>query len=171
VKTVVLGDRPAELEQLIARRRALGLDTFDEVWEGTYHMAPAPRFRHSYLDHAVAVALDPYAQAAGLIGSGPFNLGDSDNYRVPDGGYHRRLRDAIYLDTAAVVVEILSPDDETYEKFPFYVAHGVDEVLVVEPDQHQIRLFVLAGDTYAEAELSPLLGVNAVDLTRSILWP
>jgi hypothetical protein len=171
VKTVVLGDRPAELEQLIARRRVLGLDTFDEVWEGTYHMAPAPRFRHAYLDHAVAVVLDPYARAAGLIGSGPFNLGDSDDYRVPDGGYHRRLRDAIYLDTAAVVVEILSPDDETYEKFPFYAAHGVDEVLVVDADEHRVRLFRLDGEGYAEAEGSALLGVDAAAISEAITWP
>lgn len=40
-KTVVLGPRPQELVALIERRQALGLDTYDEVWEGTYHVAPA----------------------------------------------------------------------------------------------------------------------------------
>ncbi len=152
MKTVVLGDRPAELERLIVRRRALGLDTFDEVWEGTYHMAPAARFRHAYLDDAVAVLLHPYAQSAGLVGSGPFNLGDKDDYRVPDRGFHRQLLYAVYLDTAAVVVEILSPDDETYDKFPFYAAHGVDEVLVVDADEHRVRLFrTSTAKGYAEA--------------------
>jgi hypothetical protein len=34
--TVVLGDRPPELEALVKRRRKLGLDTHDEVWEGDY---------------------------------------------------------------------------------------------------------------------------------------
>jgi hypothetical protein len=33
------GPRPQELETLIIRRRSLGLDTFDEIWEGTYHAA------------------------------------------------------------------------------------------------------------------------------------
>lgn len=44
VKTVVLGPPPVEPEQLIQRRRAHGLDTFDEVWEGIYHVAPMARF-------------------------------------------------------------------------------------------------------------------------------
>jgi Putative restriction endonuclease len=170
VKTVVLGDRPAELERLIDRRRVLGLDRFDEVWESTYHLAPAARFRHAYLDDAVAVLLHPYAQSAGLIGSGPFNLGD-DDYRVPDRGFHRQLVDALYLDTAAVVVEILSPDDETYEKFPFYAAHGVDEVLVVDADDHRVRMFRLDREGYAEAERSELLGVDPDAMSEAITWP
>jgi hypothetical protein len=29
--------------------------------------------------------------------------------------------------TAAVVVEVVSPDDETCERFGFYAAHGVDD--------------------------------------------
>jgi len=37
MKTVVLGPRPQALEALIRRRQEQGLDTFDEVWEGTYH--------------------------------------------------------------------------------------------------------------------------------------
>jgi hypothetical protein len=71
MKTVVLGPPPVELERLIERRRAQGLDTFDEVWEGTYHMAPSARSTHAYLDDIVAVLLHPYARAAQFIGSGP----------------------------------------------------------------------------------------------------
>jgi hypothetical protein len=171
VKTVVLGPRPAELEQLIERRRALGLDLFDETWEGAYHVAPPLRFRHVYLDDAVAAVLRPYAQPAGLIGSGPFNLGHEDDFRVPDRGLHREMVDAVYLDTAAMVVEILSPDDETYEKFPFYAAHAVDEVLVVEPEGHLVRIFALQGTDYAETGRSALLGVDAGTLSRAIQWP
>jgi hypothetical protein len=171
VKTVVLGPRPAELEQLIERRRALGLDLFDETWEGAYHVAPPFRFRHAYLGDAVTAVLRPYAQAAGLIGSGPFNLGHEDDFRVPDLGLHRGMVDAVYLDTAAMVVEILSPDDETYEKFPFYAAHAVDEVLVVEPDWHLVRIFALQGSHDAETGRSALLGVDAGTLSRAIQWP
>jgi hypothetical protein len=171
VKTVVLGPRPAELEQLIERRRALGLDTFDEVWEGDAHLAAARPFRHAYLDDAVAVLLHGYAQAPGLIGSGPFNLGQEDDFRVPDRGLHRELADAVYLDTAAVVVEILSPDDETYEKFPFYAAHAVDEVLVIDPEARRVRIFALGAGDYGETDSSALLGVDAGALTAAIRWP
>jgi hypothetical protein len=58
VKTVVLGPRPRELEGLIQRRRALGIDAFDEVWEGSYHAAPAHP-AHGYVELIVA---DPTAR-------------------------------------------------------------------------------------------------------------
>ncbi len=74
MRTVVLGPRPPELERLIQRRRELGIDTYDEVWEGSYHVAPAASAAHAYLDNTLAVLLHPYAKAAGLIGTGPFNL-------------------------------------------------------------------------------------------------
>lgn len=46
-----------------------------------------------------------------------------------------------WLATAAVVVEILSPDDETFEKFSFYARHDVDEVLVADPAARRITLW------------------------------
>jgi hypothetical protein len=133
--------------------------------------APAAGFRHAYLDDAVAVLLHPYAQAAGLNRSGPFNLGRPDDYRVPDRGFHRQLLDVVYLDTAAVVVEIVSPDDETYEKLPFHAAHAVDEVVVVEPDERRVRIFGRDGDAYVDSTASLLLGVEADALTAAITWP
>src|SRR5205085_12629888 len=53
---------------------------------------------------------------AGLLGSGTFNLGSSDDYRVPDRGFHRSRPGTVFVATAPVVVEIRSPDDETFEK-------------------------------------------------------
>ncbi|MGH9000253.1 MAG: hypothetical protein ACRDY7_12795 [Acidimicrobiia bacterium] len=83
-------------------RQELGVDMFDEVWEGSYHVAPAASAAHAYLDKVLAVLLDPYARAGGLIGTGPFNLGSADDYRVPDRGYHRDLPRGIWEATAAV---------------------------------------------------------------------
>lgn len=171
MRTVVLGRRPHELETLLERRRALGLDTHDEVWEGAYHAAPAAHPAHGYVDHALAVILDPYARAAALVATGPFNLGSPDDYRVPDHGYHRRFPEDVWVPTAAVVVEVVSPDDETYAKFGFYVAHGVDELMVADPHQQVVRCFRLHGDRYAEATASDLLAVGADDLTNGIDWP
>ena len=109
----MLGPRPVELQSLIERRHALGIDLFDEVWEGSYHVAPAPSAAHGYLDDVLAVLLHPYAQAAGLTGTGPFNLGRLEDYRVPDRGYHRGRPRGTCVATAAIIVEIVSPDDET----------------------------------------------------------
>jgi hypothetical protein len=172
MRTLVLGPLPVEIERFVERRKALGQDTYDEVWEGTYHMSPAARATHGYLDNQVARVLGPYADQAGLVGTGPFNLGQPDDYRVPDRGYHRNLDGKLaYLPTAAVVVEIVSPDDETFEKLPFYADHGVEEVLVVEPEEHQVRVFGLVNGSYEERDASAVLDVSGAEVARALRWP
>ena len=94
---------------------------------------PAPRSSHGRLDRQLSRLLHDAAERAGLVDTSTFNLGRPDDYRVPDAGYHRAEPAAVYLPTAAVVVEVVSPRDETYAKLPFYAARGVDEVLVVDP--------------------------------------
>jgi len=79
VKTVVLGPRPAEPEALIARRRRLGQDLYDEVWEGSYHVVPAPHRAHGFVENELAIPLAPAATAVGLVGTGPFNLGEPED--------------------------------------------------------------------------------------------
>ncbi len=66
----------------------------------------------------------PPALGSGLIRSDRFNLGKSDDYRVPDHCWVRELPDSKHLPTAAIVVEVLSPDDETFDELPFYAAQG-----------------------------------------------
>ncbi|MDQ1357634.1 MAG: hypothetical protein QOF20_35 [Acidimicrobiaceae bacterium] len=172
MRTVVLGPWPAELQRLIERRHALGIDLFDEVWEGSYHLAPAPNAAHGYMDDVLAVLLHPYAQAAGLVGTGPFNLGRADDYRVPDRGYHRGRPRGTWVPTAAIVVEVVSPDDETYEKFAFYADHGVDEIIVADPSALELTIWRrTSAEGYDEAQMSVLLDVAAADLARAIPWP
>lgn len=65
MRTVVLGPPPAELADLIACRRALGLDTHDETWDGDYHMAPAAHPYHGYLYEEVADLLRPLTDTLG----------------------------------------------------------------------------------------------------------
>ena len=169
MRTVVLGDRPVELEELIARRRALGQDGFDEVWEGEYHVAPHAHSRHGLIAHRLAVLLDPFARPAGLLGTGAFNLGTPHNYRVPDGGFHAVQPEGVYVATAPVVVEILSPDDETFAKFRFYAEHGVLEVLVALPDDHEVRCYDPA--TGEQRAVSRVLGVDLRELSAELDWP
>ena len=70
MRTVILGERPPAIEALIELRRVTGADRRDEIWDGDYHMNPAPRKRHSILqspstlDHGVdeVVVVDPAAR-------------------------------------------------------------------------------------------------------------
>jgi Uma2 family endonuclease len=171
VRTIVLGPRPAELEALIARRHDLGLDTHDEVWEGEYHMAPAANIAHAWLDQQLAELLGPLARSVGLVGTGPFNLGEAGDFRVPDRGLHRGHPTGDFLPTAAVVVEILSPHDETWDKLDFYAAHGVDEILIAAPLDKSLRWFVRGHGRYVESDRSALLGSPSANLVTQIEWP
>jgi len=159
------------MEAFLARRRALGQDLYDEVWEGNYHVAPAAHPWHGYLGNVLAEILGPLARSAGLIGTDPFNLGIPDDFRVPDRGYRRGLPSTEWVPTAAIVVEVVSPDDETWAKFEFYARHGVDEICVADPMARQIRWFRLDGAAYVESAESALLGVTVADLDRQITWP
>ena len=171
LRTVVLGPPPAELDALIARRRSLGLDLFDEVWKGEYHMAPAAHSSHGRLGYQLAVLLDPLARRAALLGTDPFNLGDPDDYRVPDRGFHRQEPRATFVPTAAIVIEIESPHDETWDKLGFYADCGVEEVVIVTAESRTVTWLVLQGDRYVKADQSRLLGEASRDLAARIDWP
>lgn len=171
MKTVVLGERPAELQALIERRKALGLDRWDEVWQGEYHMAPFAHSNHGLLKSRLVFALEPRARRAGLIAGDSFNLGKPDDFRVPDAGYHRAVPGTLYVPTAALVLEVLSPDDETFEKFDFYAAHGVDEMIVADPESRSVRCWHLAEGTYVEQPASALLDIDMATLVSEVDWP
>lgn len=167
----MLGPPPPELAALIARRKELGLDGYDEVWDGEYHMAPMAHSSHGKLQVQLTVHLQPLATSAGLVLIGPFNLGEPDNFRVPDLGLHREDPNRTWVPTAAIVVEIESPDDETWEKLPFYASRGVEEVLVVAPAGRSLNWFMLADGGYVPTRASRLLGPDSARLGELIDWP
>ena len=171
MRTVVLGERPAELEALIEKRRRLGLDGHDEVWDGVYVMAPHAHSDHGIVQDEVQGALFSRAKAAGLIPGSSFNVGEPDNFRVPDGGYHRQRPGTLYVPTAAMVLEVLSPDDETFAKFDFYAAHEVEEILVADPETGTVRCWQLVDGGYVEQSASALLSVAMSTLESEVDWP
>ncbi len=134
MRTLLPDPPPTELQALLERRKRLGQDRKDEVWEGVLHMVQAPAHRHATLAAQIKALLREPASAAGLEVTDDFNLGDSkDDFRVPDGGLHRPGAAEMWHPTAALVLKILSPDDETWQKLPFYAAHHVDELLILRP--------------------------------------
>lgn len=171
MRTVVVGDLPAPVTQWLEQRRALGQDLFDEVWEGDYHVAPAQHRRHGDVDDQLAALLRPIARQRGLWPSGPLNIGDPDDYRVPDRAYLRGRDAAAFEPTAAVVVEVVSPGDETYAKLEFYARRRVDEVLIVDPAIASAEWHALGWEGFERTGRSDLLGLTESDVTTAIDWP
>jgi Uma2 family endonuclease len=171
MRTLLPDPPPAEFEKLLERRRRAGADRHDEVWEGVLHMAPAPHGRHADVQGQLIEILGPPARARGLRRVDAFNLGEPDDYRVPDGGLLDPAPSALYHTTARLVVEVLSPGDETWDKLPFYAAHGVDEVLVVDPDERTINWLGREGGEYRPVERSSLIDLGVAELAEQIDWP
>ena len=163
-------DPPAAL---LEERRRLGADRWDEVWEGVLHMVPPPTFFHQHLATRLATALTPVAEARGWWVSHETGLfdperGESD-YRQPD---------VVVVDPAHVsergvegraelVVEVLSPKDESRAKLPFYARHAVQEIWLIDPKTRAIEIYTLRGDTFFAVAperdgrvRSPLFGIE-----------
>jgi hypothetical protein len=173
MRTLLPDPPPVPFERLLEERRRTGADLHDEVWKGVYRIMPTAASRHADLGQQLAELLGPPARAGGLKPMVyPFNLGEQDDYRVPDGGLHRDWRDRVYHATAGLVLEIVSAGDDTWRKLEFYAAHGVDELLVVDPAERSVRWLALAGGEYRDIEgRSALLDLDADSLRARITWP
>jgi Uma2 family endonuclease len=172
VRTLVLDPETAGLGELMERRRRSGLDRLDEIWEGVYHMVPAPSDAHGDVESELHAILRPLARRAGLRMIGQSNLGEGEHdFRVPDCALHRPGASGVWHPTAALVVEVVSPRDESFEKLPFYAAHEVDEVLIVDPQQRSVSWLALRDGEYRPIERSGLIELGRDELAEQIRWP
>ncbi len=171
VRVLTVDPPPAELEAVLEHRRRIGADTHDEIWDGVLHMAPAAHERHADVQAQLLELLGPLARAAGLRTRGEFNLGEPDNYRVPDGGMRRPGPQAVFLPGADLVFEVVSPGDETWDKLPFYAAHGVEELLIVDPETRKVEWLGLRDGRYLPIERSALIDLGAEQLYERLEWP
>ena len=168
---MILDPPPAELAALLERRRTLGLDRRDEVWEGVLHMMPPPSHAHEMLVSSLHRMLGPHAEAAGFELTGGVGIGVQDDYRVPDLALHRPGAPPQWHPTAALVVEVVSPNDESWQKLPFYGAHGVDELLIVDPQNRTVDWLKLEDGEYHAVERSALIDLGSRALAARIDWP
>ena len=147
-------------ESLLAERRSRGLDRRDELWDGVLHMVPPPTDAHQGLSTELVMLLGPLAKGRGLVPrveTGLFRSGG--DYRVPDQLYRRPADGSTRgAEGAELVVEILSPQDETLAKLPWYHEVGVREVLVLDPIARAATLY-RAGQVVEPAH-SDVLGVT-----------
>jgi Uma2 family endonuclease len=178
--------------KMIARRKAHGLDRYDEVWNGVYVMPPMPNNEHHALvTRVVSILADVLPIDEGIAYAG-VNVSDrvkgwKKNYRVPDV--------CIYLVTNPAqdcgthwcggpdwLTEIASPDEDPHEKFEFYESVRVRELLIINRDPWSIDLYqlqagklVLVGksDLYQPNELKsaafPLSFRIAAGITRPLV--
>jgi Uma2 family endonuclease len=172
MRALVVDPPTAGLDELLDRRRRSGLDRLDEIWEGVLHMVPAPDYAHGDLESQLHRILGPLAERAGLAMIGQSNLGAGEHdFRVPDAALHRPGESGVWHPTAALVVEIVSPGDESWEKLPFYAAHDVDEVLIVDPAKREVHWLALGDGEYRPVQRSALIEFGADDLAARFAWP
>ena len=77
----------------------------------------------------------------------------------------------MWLSTAALVVEILSPGDESWQKLPFYVEHHVDEVLFIDPAERSVTWLALHDREYKPVQQSGLIDLGPAELVEQLDWP
>lgn len=151
--TVVMDRRFAE--ELREQRAVAGSDRWDEVWEGTYMMAPLPNIEHQELVGAIVSVLRVIVPTSrGLVLPGT-NVSDREkdweqNYRCPDVAVYLKQNPAIMCDThwcggPDFAVEIVSPDDMVRDKLSFYGKVAMRELLVIDRDPWSLDLLQLSG--------------------------
>lgn len=139
-------------------RRRKGLDQRDETWDGLVHMVPPPAYEHSVIQNGLQFVLTLFLEQRGLgkvrpeIGVRAPGSGTS-NYRVPDISVLSPRRRGLVAEGwlnggPELAIEIRSPDDETYDKLPFYASVGVDELLVIDRATRRPELYRLVGKQY-----------------------
>lgn len=133
-------------ERLVEERRRKGLDVFDEMWEGVLHVVPPPGGPHQGLGTELHVVFYPLARRREMVvryETGLFRPGVDDDYRVPDllVASRERLSERGVEGAAELVVEILSPKDESYAKLHWYAELGVAEMLIVDPGTMAVELY------------------------------
>lgn len=149
-------------EQMIAQRRARGADHHDEVWEGVYMMSPLADDEHQDIVGQLTALLVEVVQRPKLGKVRPgVNVSDRQrgwekNYRCPDvavrlEGGQAEIRGAYWLGGPDFLVEVVCPDDQTYEKLPFYETIGTREVLVIDRKPWALVLYRFEGEKLIEA--------------------
>jgi Uma2 family endonuclease len=138
--TVVLDRQFAA--RLREERAAAGSDRWDEVWEGTYMMAPLPNPEHQELVGGFVDALRESLRGQSAKVYPGVDVSDREldwesNYRCPDvavylAGNSAKQCAAHWCGGPDLAIEIVSEDDRTRDKIPFYSLVGTRELLIVD---------------------------------------
>jgi len=69
-----------------------------------------------------------------------------------------------FLGGPDLLLEVLSEDDDTYAKFPFYAGRGVREILIVDPETYRTELWELREKEYERSPEPPVSAVTGLVL-------
>lgn len=170
---------PAAERQFNNLRTTAGLSQRDEVWEGVTVVMPLPDIEHqkivAFMLRVLNQVFEPDDPVTCLPGA---NVSDriegwERNYREPDvvvvrdGGPARNCG-THWFGGPDFVLEIVSPDDQSRDKLPFYASIRTREVLILDRDPWQLELYQLrrgrlrlagtarAGDAVLASNVVPL---------------
>ena len=143
-----------KVRRIIHRRRRLGLDRKDEVWNGRYIIMPDPDNVHQDLVGSLLTVLRIVISWAKLGNAYPgCNISDREdkwtsNYRVPDvtvflNDNPAENRNTHWLGGPDLAIEIVSDNDKSRKKLDFYASVGTRELILVDRAPWQLELFRL----------------------------
>ena len=162
-----------KVRRIIRRRRRLGLDHKDEVWNGRYVIMPDPDNVHQDLVGALLTVLRIVISWAKLGNAYPgCNISDradkwTSNYRVPDvtvflNDNPAENRNTHWLGGPDLAVEIVSDNDKSRKKLDFYASVGTRELLIIDRDPWQIELFRLTNGELVSVGKSSVTDGNVI---------
>jgi Uma2 family endonuclease len=141
-------------KRLRARRRALGHDRWDEVWDGVYFMPPLPNEEHQELSTRLGAVI-PFAlgwESTHKVYVG-INVSDREqgwkkNYRCSDvaaflAGTQAKNCGPHWCGGPDFVTEIVSPRDRSRKKLRFYSRLGTRELLLIDRRPWALELHLL----------------------------
>lgn len=163
--TTIITDKELE-KRLRFEREKTGADRYDEVWERTYMMAPMPNDEHQQIVNRFASIFQDVIDWPGLGDVRPgVNVSDriddwKDNYRVPDVAVFLVQGSAVNHGTfwfggPDFAVEVISTDDHTLEKVPFYESVSVRELLLIHRAPWELELLRLDAGRLRNVANSP----------------
>ena len=162
-----------KVRRIIHRRRRLGLDRKDEVWNGRYIIMPDPDNVHQDLVGSLLTVLRIVISWAKLGNAYPgCNISDREdkwtsNYRVPDvtvflNDNPAENRDTHWLGGPDLAVEVVSDNDKSRKKLGFYAGVGTRELLIVDRVPWQLELFRLTDGELVSVGKSSVADGNAL---------
>jgi Uma2 family endonuclease len=159
---------PKDMVRIIAERRHMGGDRFDEVWDGVYVMSPLANDEHQDIATKFSTVMTIVVMwcGLGLVRAG-VNISDrikrwKRNYRCPDVAVFLAGCKAVNYGThwfggPDFGVEIVSKRDRSRQKIGFYAKVGTRELLIVDRYPWALELYVLRGEELESAGRSTVV--------------